>query len=64
MPWLNICFSSSAKLIVNSTFVIFLLLFFYEQKKMHGRSREHGSFMCTCSSVTEMKDGLSTCYQF
>ena len=39
--------------ILVSTFVIFLLLSSYEQKKMHGRSREQGSFirMCTCSSV-------------
>ena len=51
--------------ILVSTFVIFLLLFSINKRR---RTNEAGnsSFirMCTCSSVTEIKDRLSTCYQF
>ena len=51
-------------LILVSTFVIFLLLFSMNKRRRTNEA-ENSSFirMCTCSSVTEIKDGLSTSYQ-
>ena len=52
--------------ILVSTFLIFLLLFSMNKRRRTNEA-ENSSFiqMCsTCSSVTEIKDRLSTCYQF
>ena len=51
--------------ILVSIFVIFLLLFSMNKRRRTNEA-ENSSFIrvCTCSSVTEIKDILSTCYQF
>ena len=50
--------------ILVSTFVIFLLPLSMNKRRRTNEA-ENSSFirMCTCSSVTEIKDGLSTSYQ-